>query len=261
MGDNEHDIDCKLQSDGFCHLTQSCGCFRYIEPCGSLIWGENRSLRDCGIEDGDVIEVMTAQQGSIGVFGAYNNTPGVQYLQGASELKTSTVDDSIHLIQTLGGSLIERPVCNTQCKVLDIKQRKALIQLLDETHATKGRPEDLVMNIPEQKLIHMIGARAVKRLSDLFQDEYTLIRLRRTEGSGKCIKFHTDVSQKTMQVVLNAQSEYEGGRLVYATSEGFVQPQRPAGSYSIHTCKIVHGVTAVQKGVRYALFFLREHES
>ena len=58
-----------------------------------------------------------------------------------------------------------------------------------------------------------------------------------------------------MQVALNDDSEYAGGRLVFATRNGFIVPRRPAGSATIHTNDIVHGVTALHSGVRYGLFF------
>ncbi len=258
VGEDAHHSDCSLKSDG------SCNCFRFFYHAYKVVFlvqHFKNTLSDHGVQSGEVISVTRSQRGDIGVFGSHDNSSGVQYLREDAALKTSTTHDSISLIQMLGGTLTERPVCNTQHKVLDSKQRMALMQLLDETFSAKGRPDDLVMDLEEKKLSVMIGANSVKRLRDLFEDEYTIIRLRRTEGSGNCIKFHTDVSQKTMQVVLNAQSEYEGGRLVYATNEGFVQPPRLAGSYSIHTCKIVHGVTAVERGVRYALFFLRQCDS
>jgi hypothetical protein len=254
-GPDDHVPFCRLESDG------SCDCFRFHGDGRNLSFMAERTLGDLDMQDGDIIDVLRFQVGDIGVFGSHDNSPGVQYLREDAALETSTKHDSISIIQMLGGTLTERPVCNTQRKVVDKRQRRTLMQLLDETFFAKGRPDDLVMDLEEQKLSHMIGVNSVKRLRDIFEDEYTVIRLRRTEGSGNCIKFHTDVSQKTMQVVLNDQSEYEGGRLVYATDQGFVQPPRLAGSYSIHTCKIVHGVTAVKRGVRYALFFLRQRDS
>ncbi len=56
------------------------------------------------------------------------------------------------------------------------------------------------------------------------------IAVRRVEpvGNGRCINFHTDVTRRTMQVVLNDESEYDGGRLVYATDEGLLWPSRKA---------------------------------
>ena len=67
--------------------------------------------------------------------------------------------------------------------------------------------------------------------------------------------FHSDFSRRTMQISLHGDSEYAGGRLVFATRAGFVVPSRPAGSACIHTYKSAHGVTTMLSGVRYGLFF------
>jgi hypothetical protein len=58
-----------------------------------------------------------------------------------------------------------------------------------------------------------------------------------------------------MQVPLNDQdSDYEGGQLVWAVEGHLEVPSRPAGSATIHTAGVVHGVTAITRGVRYGLF-------
>ena len=58
-----------------------------------------------------------------------------------------------------------------------------------------------------------------------------------------------------MHVALNDEAEYAGGRLVFATSSGFEMPRRPAGTACTHTFDVVHGVTAMESGTRYSLFF------
>jgi len=75
--------------------------------------------------------------------------------------------------------------------------------------------------------------------------------------------FHTDdiSSSKTMQVALNKEDEYEGGRLVFATVEGFLQPARPPGAYTIHHWYMPHGVTELRSGVRYSLFLMTLSQS
>ena len=45
-----------------------------------------------------------------------------------------------------------------------------------------------------------------------------------------------------MQLSLNNDSEYQGGRLVYATKDGIITVPRPAGTVTIHHNDIVHGV-------------------
>ena len=51
---------------------------------------------------------------------------------------------------------------------------------------------------------------------------FNQIKLRRSEAgspeAAQCIGFHTDHSERTMQVPLNSPAEYEGGRLVFATT-------------------------------------------
>ena len=51
----------------------------------------------------------------------------------------------------------------------------------------------------------------------------------------------------------------DGGRLVFATADGFVSPPRVAGATTVHDCNMPHGVTPLRRGVRQSLFFLRVH--
>ena len=60
-----------------------------------------------------------------------------------------------------------------------------------------------------------------------------------------------------MQLALNGDDEYSGGRIVFASNDGFYVPSRPAGTITVHDDTIVHGVTKMEAGVRYGLFFLR----
>lgn len=72
------------------------------------------------------------------------------------------------------------------------------------------------------------------------------------------INFHTDVSAKTMQVSINDEKDYEGGRLIFA-SEGKIHiPTRNKGTVTVHNNKIVHGVSRLESGIRYGLFFLKK---
>ena len=58
-----------------------------------------------------------------------------------------------------------------------------------------------------------------------------------------------------MQVALNGDEAYRGGRLVFANAkQGFVVPKRPAGSATIHTHAVPLGVSVLEEGVRYGLF-------
>lgn len=96
---------------------------------------------------------------------------------------------------------------------------------------------------------------AFAKLCELFDDRVDTIKLRRVEAHGRCINFHLDHSRRTMQVALNDDKEYAGGRLTYITSKGMQIPRRSMGCATIHDNTIVHGVTRMESGVRYGLFF------
>jgi predicted 2-oxoglutarate/Fe(II)-dependent dioxygenase YbiX len=61
-----------------------------------------------------------------------------------------------------------------------------------------------------------------------------------------------------MQVALNNDSSYDGGRLVYLSNGRIHMPKRDAGTVTIHNDEIVHGVSMMQAGTRYGLFFLKK---
>ena len=90
-----------------------------------------------------------------------------------------------------------------------------------------------------------------------FGSKYDEIVIRRCESHGKFINFHTDVALKTMQVALN--DDFKGGKLVFICDGGkIIAPERPPGTVTIHHNNIVHGVTLLQQGTRYGLFFLQK---
>jgi predicted 2-oxoglutarate/Fe(II)-dependent dioxygenase YbiX len=106
-------------------------------------------------------------------------------------------------------------------------------------------------------LAALLGGAQQRRLASLYGSRADRIAIRRVAAAGQSnvIAFHTDTgSFKTMQVPLNEESEYDGGRLVYATSNGFLKPERLPGSYTIHHWNMPHGVTALRRGARYSLF-------
>jgi len=59
-----------------------------------------------------------------------------------------------------------------------------------------------------------------------------------------------------MQVALNSDKEYSGGRLMYLRDGKIEIPERDVGTITIHENNIVHGVTQLENGIKYGLFFL-----
>ena len=228
-------------------------------------------LIQCNISNESTIHAMYRMMGDIGFFGRHEKTHGIHLLVngGAGVLSRATASDSVRLIKEFpggGASLVDVPVVGSRL-LLGQNDCRLLRMLIDDQYAImllQGKAPangDLVIDMSEEQLRGMLGHTTFEDLLQTFnRDRDTsrgiCIRLRRTEARNMCIQFHTDKSRRTMQVVLNNEEEYEGGRLVFATHKGFVQPCRVAGSYSIHPWNVLHGVTAMTEGVRYGLFFL-----
>ena len=197
------------------------------------------------------------------VFGAHAETPGVELLQApapsSAVLERAGVEIATKLVTELGGDLEAAPRAYPERVLLAKPSREALIRALDERHAlseARPLPSDLKVEISGDELRSLIGREACAAVLTFFGEPYDTIKLRRVEavGSGQCIAFHTDWSQRTMQIPLNEPSAYSGGGLMFATETGFALPERVAGAPVIHTKNTVHGVTALVSGVRYSLF-------
>ena len=171
------------------------------------------------------------------------------------------------VVAQLAGAPSARYRCLEE-QLLGAAERRILIDTLDAAHANDhAKPADFKLELSRAQLEDLVGRSAVARLAARFEEgwdgasepPFNGIKLRRTEAvRGRCIDFHRDVSLRTMQLPLNDESEYQGGRLVYAHADGRLSvPTRAPGSATIHDREIVHGVTEMVAGVRRALFFLR----
>lgn len=137
--------------------------------------------------------------------------------------------------------------------------RRALVARVDAAYAQAPQHElDFKLDLSLDQLGEVIGQGNVSHLSTLFGEPFGQIKVRRAAANGGArIDFHTDCNRRTMQVALNGDNEYNGGRLVYSNSDGLHEPCRPAGSATIHDNTIPHGVTPLVSGIRYGLFFLQ----
>jgi len=155
-------------------------------------------------------------------------------------------------------TLIENCLSSLECE--------KLVNYINQHELAKDEREiDTKITITEKELICLLSLQRVDRLKEIFNSKITSIKLRRVRGGllpGQCIKFHLDYALKTMQIALNKSVAYQGGRLVFVSQEkGFWIPKREVGSGTIHNKNIVHGVTPIEAGVRYSLFFLLENIS
>lgn len=226
------------------------------------------------------------------IFGNHVGEPGNIYLVDAAALAAAPPSDAVALAKQLGGSLATGTASARTDDLLHVRaapgllsicERASLVDYLDAAFAAKQQQQptatqpkelkkvdattnvlDLRLTVTEEQLAALLdgGKDTVARLAQYFNGPYDTIRLRRVKASSddheqqhQSVHFHTDFSKRTMQVVLNGDTEYGGGKLVFATADGFVCPERPAGATTIHCGSVVHGVTQLMSGVRYGLFF------
>ena len=217
--------------------------------------------QDIDMEDGDRIDCRLEQQGDIGVFGAHAGSPGLAFLQPGAKLDDApaAVVREIEARCRLGGSEGDAPYFASfpAAGLLSAAQRAALRSELDLGARAADGVLDYKKPLTRREASSRLGAKVYGSLEALFSSHggrVDEIVLRRSAAVGQCINFHTDVNHKTLQLCLN--DDFDGGDLVFAADDKFVKPRRPAGSYTVHNDRVAHGVSTLERGARYALFFL-----
>jgi hypothetical protein len=147
-------------------------------------------------------------------------------------------------------------------QVLSQKECGQIRSFINERFERAGvnATEDFKVHLKAHQLSELVGIDRSNELLELFDAPCHEVILRRSCSGGKFINFHTDNSRQTLNIPLNDAKNYKGGQLVYAKESGLVWPERRAGSATLHTNEVVHGVTPVVCGVRYAMFLLNHRE-
>ena len=145
----------------------------------------------------------------------------------------------------------------------------------EKVDTVDGAP-DHQLNLSREQLEKLIGADAITSLmsagkdfatsasaggaaggsgtSPLHLDNATKIFVRRYERSQRPWNpFHTDTSALTINVALNDDSSFVGGKLLCAFDRRIQRVDRVAGEATVHASTLLHGVSRLQSGVRYSL--------
>ncbi len=162
-------------------------------------------------------------------------------------------------------------------RLLDDTQCAKLMQFIDSLESKGGHRDALLEGEDPQETSDFKCTIGVKDLASVLDQDTTasggvdgrrravdMVKLRKVKTRPAdlapfCINFHLDYAVKTMSIALNPSTEYEGGRIVYATEDGQLEmTQRKVGTALMHDNTWVHGVTELTKGTRYHLFLLQQ---
>lgn len=241
---------------------------------GETLWGYN-------ILEESTIHLVLRLRGMISTF-TVNDTsdPLVEYLMLSDEqravaqvpleaLQRKAKHESSNSLETFKFTRDRHLLCN--------ESRIALSSFLDFMWEKTSRDfpaerVDMRLCVPDPQFIKLLDvlthSNAIKVQMDLKQlwreiprsaqhGSDSKIALRMTKGpTNACINFHCDgaYATGTVQIALNDQSEYSGGRLCFFVNDQLFMLDRPAGSVCQHPRRVLHAVTALIAGTRKSLF-------
>ena len=162
--------------------------------------------------------------------------------------------------------------------ILSPTQRETWIKFLDFiwgelTHQEGTSVPDLKVRLSDEKAAELLldyrgsktdglhNSEALRQLTSMHRGE-SCIALRRTSGpTPGAIDWHFDGNAhgdyytETIQLALNDDRDYVGGRLCYFTPQnGLHVLRRAAGDLTKHGADVLHAVTRLTSGTRYSLF-------
>eukprot|EP00927_Polykrikos_kofoidii_P070726 TRINITY_DN67124_c0_g1_i1.p1 TRINITY_DN67124_c0_g1~~TRINITY_DN67124_c0_g1_i1.p1 ORF type:complete len:382 (-),score=52.30 TRINITY_DN67124_c0_g1_i1:34-1179(-) len=247
---------------------------------------DNQTLTSYRIQRHCMIHVIVRLRGMISTFTANDTSdPLVQYLMLSDEQRISApvplealqqkfVSEGAFRFETFSFACDRHVISKESCAVLS----SFLNFMWDKTRSDFPTERvDMRMRVPDDEFKKLLGvvceppaAEVVWRdLKRIFSEipgtpkpfGQSKIVLRTTRGpSNACINFHCDgpYATGTVQIALNNQSEYSGGRLCFFVNNQLFDLDRAAGSVCQHPRGVLHAVTALTEGTRNSLFVIDE---
>ena len=231
---------------------------------------DGRTLAYYNIRPGDTVYLQTRLLGMISNFQTTTKEDEFSIFLNNIDIDPCTPRPSSESIQRLKKKQSHYYYDNvgydheSKTGILNEVETTALKSLMDSVYEKRNEPVDLKIVLSKDAfnmLLPSTSRNTYDELIKLNKGHNSKLALRRTKPTGGCIPFHLDALEEggqTVQICLNDQNEYVGGRLVFLTKDGISIPERKKGDMTRHTCFVLHGVTRLHSGIRYSLFVVGE---
>jgi hypothetical protein len=162
----------------------------------------------------------------------------------------------------------------TQDAVLDIEQCETLRRYA-EAHITSVVPDtvddlpEYQVNLTEGDLQHLVGRDSAKTLLRMpeaisapageMADRIEVFLRKYSPRTRPFIAFHSDICSYTVNVALNDAESVDGGKLLVLYDGALREVSRRPGTATVHAGDLVHGVSRIGQGERYALILFFDY--
>ena len=155
-------------------------------------------------------------------------------------------------------------------KLLDKQQRQLCMRFMDKARELKDQnaPDckfvlgDKWGKFGKEAFIALFGSSSAHQYDQIIRHHKchsdishgVKIALRLSLPIDACIDWHCDGGYATQTVQYTLNDNYVGGNLCYYTRNGLFNQKRPEGTLTVHDRDVLHAVTKLHSGRRYALF-------
>ena len=241
---------------------------------------DGRTLRDYKIKLEATVHLILRLRGMISSFTTNEATNLFNgFLLGANPAPSKQA-----FIDNWEDAEFQNYTLEAQSAMLSAEQRKTFVQFLDVLWSMKAIPyqeknrkplTDLKVKFTDHDAAQLLFG--VRKANDRAHNANSLTALLSKHGKGRdgarialrctrgpvsgAIGWHFDgpYATETIQLALNDDAEYEGGRLCFFTKQKGVEVlNRKAGDLTKHNTNALHAVTRLTRGTRYSLFVVDE---